>query len=136
MLLLSAPRVPGGHRLNPSPDPIRPGLVNTGTVQVDTAGCLWGLLGFFPGESPKFCVSPLVSDRHLNLHQYFKNFDYLVNEAANFKVPESNKTIEMLTWMMSCVCAGWGVIRSLKNLGKTNRCVFPGLESGTGGWCT
>lgn len=49
---------------------------------------------------------------------------------------------KMLTWIMSYLYAGGGVgwwlvlqeINSLENLRQMNCCVFPGLESGTGGW--
>lgn len=74
-------------------------------MQQDAFG---GSCGSSLEKVPNFVLPAPVSDRHLNLHQHLKNFDDLVNEAANFKVPESSKTNRMLTRLMGCVCAGGG----------------------------
>ena len=80
------------------------------TVQVDTAECLWGAIVVLPSRKSQILSYPPVSDRYLNLHCYFKNFDYFVNEVANFKVPESNKDDhKILTWIISYLYAVCGV---------------------------
>lgn len=88
-----------------------------------------GSCGSSQQKIPDFVLSPLVSDRHFNLHCCIKNSDYLM---ASFKAPDSNKdSHKTLTRVISSLCAAgrWLVltqVRGSEDLRRVN--CFPWIR--------